>query len=261
MRCDGVDHARDGDDGDGDHADDTGGMTASAKVAGAPAPALEPTGRAEHGRKRRRKSPPCSVPGCGSRPLYTCSHCAPDPGGHVHEGAAGDDGGGGGISNGGGGGGPHGDIHWFCKVHRCEHCVRIAEENDDDVSLDGAVRPPPSRPVDAARIADTARAALARVWQDGGAAADRHIVYAFQTILEMCGPDHGEVHMCACGHPLSSHHAGFGRCVECPDDSPCRAMRRRDGNAAPTAASAAAATAATAATAAAGMGDEAAGSG
>ena len=210
-------------------------MTAAdAKKAAVQAPALAGADGG-HGRKRRRKRPPCAVPGCTTRPMYVCVHYAANspigptahaddaPGGHMQDASVGT------AGNAGGGGGDGGgdDLHWFCKAHKCRHCMRVDDGNT------GAGRNPP-RPhvpagaVDAARIADTARAALVRLWQDGRGAADPYTVYGFQTILELCGPDHGEVRVCACGHTLSSHYVGFGRCMDCPTDSPCPAMRRRD---------------------------------
>lgn len=172
---------------------------------------------ASHGRRRHRKRPPCSVPGCSFRSRYVCVRSGQDRlGGHMQARDAADDDGAGGGAYGGG-------LEWFCKAHKCERCRRV----DDimDASAAGAV--------DAAGIADMARAALARLWQEYGTAADQHLAYALHIILEMCGPDHGEVRICACGHPLSSHHLGSGRCVDCPADSPCHAMRRRESVAAP----------------------------
>ena len=180
-----------------------------------PAPAMAGADGA-HGRKRRRKRPPCAIPGCTARPRYVCAHYEPrlsDPS-QDH----------GGSGNGGGSGGGGDDLLWFCKAHKCRLCVPI----DGAAS---AARPPKGggAAVDVARIADMARAALVRIWQDNGAAGDPYIPYGLQTILELCGPDYGEVRVCICGCPLSSHYVGLGRCMDCPEDSPCPAMRRRDG--------------------------------
>ena len=226
-------------------------MTLDAKKAAVQEPAMAGADGA-HGRKRRRKRPPCAVPGCTTRPKYVCVHyeanspigpsahaddapegAAIDPAavghrlyraeGHIQDASIGTSARNAGVGGGGGGGD---DLHWFCKAHKCRHCMRV-----DDWDAGADRNPPrpytPDGPVDAARIADTARAALVRLWQDGRGAADPYTVYGFQTILELCGPDHGEVRVCACGHTLSSHYVGFGRCMDCPTDSPCRAMRWR----------------------------------
>lgn len=166
-----------------------------------------------HGRRRRRRRPPCDVPGCTTRPRYVCVHYeanSPLDPSMAHDGTAANH-------------APAGDpgLQWFCKAHKCRRCKRI--DDDAEQSPEGAA--------DVARIADTARAALVRLWQDSGGATDPHITYGFQAILELCGPDHGEVRICACGHTLSAHYVGFGRCTMCPDDSPCRAMRRSDAQA------------------------------
>ena len=193
-------------------------MTEAAVAHGAKAQAPSQVDAA-HGRRRHRKRPPCSVPGCNSKSRYVCARPAgPDRlGGHMQsrDAIADDD-----------GSGAYGGMEWFCKAHKCDHCRRVG----DDVDVGGTGE------VDAAGIADMARAALARLWQEYGTAVDQHIAYAFHAILEMCGPDHGEVRICACGHPLSSHHVGSGRCADCPADSPCHAMRRRENGASQAAA-------------------------
>lgn len=184
-------------------------MTDAAPKAAVQAPSMAGADGA-HGRRRRRMRPPCDVPGCTTRPSYVCAHYEAnsplDPerahdGAPSHHAAAGDSG-----------------LLWFCQAHKCRMCKSI----DDDAEW------PPDGAADVARIADTARAALVRMWQDSGGAADPHITYGFQAILELCGPDHGEVRICTCGHTLSSHYVGYGRCTLCPDDSPCRAMRQSD---------------------------------
>ena len=168
-------------------------------------------GAARDHSRRQRKREPCCIPGCTHRALYVCAHCE---------------------ANGGGDG--TGGMNWYCKSHRCPSCVRA---DDGGVGGDGcsggaaiggtAMRPDAGAVVDAARIADAARTALVRMHQQGEESVDPYAVYGFRCILELCGPVHGEVHVCACGHPLSSHHAGAGRCRECGQDTPCGAMRRR----------------------------------
>lgn len=229
-----------------------------AKRVDVPAPAMAGADGA-HGRKRRRKRPLCAVPGCTARPRYVCVHYesgSPNDPSKAHDTAsaaasaaaaaaasvghrfytAGVPTYGGGKKNhhgkngnGAGGAGAdddEGDLLWFCKAHKCRLCVRVG----DDGARPGAdADHRPADTVDVARIADTARAALVRLLETNGSAGDPHIVYGFQVILEMCGPDHGEVRVCVCGHPLSSHYVGFGKCMDCPDDSQCPAMRRRDG--------------------------------
>lgn len=246
-------------------------MTTSAKMVAkrvdVPAPAMAGADGA-HGRKRRRKRPPCAIPGCTARPRYVCVHYesgSPNDPSRAHDAASAAAAaaaaaaasighrfyiagapayGGGKNSNGKSGSGGSSaaagdeadDLLWFCKAHKCRLCVRV-DDDDGRSNGAGAVRHPAGA-VDVARIADTARAALVRLWETNGGAGDPHIAYGFHVILELCGPDHGEVRVCACGHPLSSHYVGFGRCMDCPDDSQCPAMRRRrDGPAAqPTAA-------------------------
>ena len=204
-------------------------MTGEKGAIDVPAPAMAGADSA-HGSKRRRKRPPCAIPGCTARPRYVCAHyesrlndpsqergaasaAATAAGHHLHR--AGENGG---DNN-------DDDLLWFCKAHKCRLCVPV----------DGAGAAPRqaenggAQAVDVARIADMARAALVRIWQDNGAAGDPYIPYCLQTILELCGPDYGEVRVCVCGCPLSSHYVGFGRCMDCPDDSSCPAMRRRDG--------------------------------
>lgn len=168
-----------------------------------------------HGRKR----PPCSIPGCAHRALYACARVES---GAVHADSPSAPG----CESGGTGGAAA--ASWYCKAHKGRCCVRVGDDNDNGADWER----PAAGAVDAARIAETARASLVRMQQDAGAGGtvDPYAAYGFRAILELCGAVHGEVHVCACGHPLSSHRIGVGRCMDCGAESPCHAMRRRHGS-------------------------------
>ena len=121
-------------------------------------------------------------------------------------------------------------LNWYCKSHKCPRCMPV-DMRMDEYDYGRGDREWNRAEADAAmaRIADTARAALSRLRRArmGSEMFDPYAVYGFRTILEMCGPVHGEVHICACTHPLSSHYLGIGECMDCDGDSACASMRVR----------------------------------
>ena len=189
----------------------------------------------------------CCIPGCTRTPHYACAvSAAHEDGGDgtrlngqslyckSHKGPCcarmGDGGWDGSDRNGSdGGNGKDGDVREGAA----------AEDDGVAAAADSAASPPcwtgggpPSShsaititmPIDVARIADMARTAIARLYDERDF-PDMRAMYALRTISELCGPVFGDVIMCVCGHPFSAHLLGHGRCTVCGADSPCKALR------------------------------------
>ena len=160
-----------------------------------------------HHHPSRRARRWCCIPGCTLAPDYTCAVSA------VHE----DDGAGGAPSNG---------QTLYCKQHKGPCCAKMDDGGDSGGGgAGGKATADAAFAIDAARIANAARTAMAHLCGESDF-PDIHTMYALTTILELCGPVHGVVHMCACGCPASAHRLGHGACSECGPDRLCKAMRR-----------------------------------